>query len=325
MSSEFGKNIKTTIFGESHGEAIGAVIDGLPAGEEINTEELNAFMARRAPGGELVTPRRESDIPRIISGVHNGKTTGSPICIIIENNNARSSDYEKLSAIPRPGHADFTARARCGGFADMRGGGHFSGRLTAPVCAAGGIALQILKRRGIAVNARIVHIGGVSEADAPKLIKSLDGDSVGGEIECQATGLPAGIGGGMFGLESVLSYALFGIPGVKGVEFGSGFAGSKKRGSENNDAFTVQNGKIVTTTNNHGGLLGGITTGMPLVFRIALKPTPSIALEQDSVNMDTLENVKLQVGGRHDPCIAIRAVPVAEAITALVLLDEMGN
>jgi chorismate synthase len=326
MSSEFGKNIKVMVFGESHGEGIGAVIDGLPAGEEIDTQELNAFMARRAPGKSLTTPRKESDTPKIISGIYNGKTTGAPLCVSIKNKNAYSLDYEKLSTIPRPGHADFTAQVKHKGFADMRGGGHFSGRLTAPICAVGGIALQILKRRKITVNAHIVHIGGAPAADAPKLIKSLNGDSVGGVVECCVTGLPAGLGGGMFGLESALASVLFGIPGVKGVEFGTGFKGSKKRGSENNDAFTVKGGKIVTTTNNHGGLLGGITTGMPLVFRIALKPTPSISLEQNSVDMSSMKRVKLRIDGRHDPCIAIRAVPVAEAVAALVLLDEMkGN
>jgi chorismate synthase len=323
VSSELGSNIKTSIFGESHGEAIGAVIDGLPPGEEINEAELLTFMARRAPGKTHTTPRKEADIPRFVSGIYKGKTTGSPLCVIIENEDARSSDYEKISAVPRPGHADFTAFIKYSGHADMRGGGHFSGRLTAPICAVGGIALQILKRRGIAINACITEVGGVTGEKINELIESLDGDSAGGKIECTATGIPAGIGGGMFGLESKLSYALFGIPGVKGIEFGSGFAGSRKRGSENNDAFIIDNGKIVTATNNHGGILGGITTGMPLVFRIALKPTPSIAIEQDSVNLETLESVKLKIEGRHDPCIAIRAVPVAEAVCALVLLDEM--
>ncbi|MCL2638926.1 MAG: chorismate synthase [Oscillospiraceae bacterium] len=323
MSSEFGTNIKVSVFGESHGAAIGAVIDGLPAGEEINEQELLAFMARRAPGAALTTPRKEADFPRFVSGVYKGKTTGSPVCVMIENTNVKSSDYEKMSAIPRPGHADFTAFAKYSGNADMRGGGHFSGRLTAPICAVGGIALQILKRRGILINASIVEIGGATADKMQEVFEGLNGDSVGGLIECCATGIPAGLGGGMFGLESKLSYALFGIPGVKGVEFGSGFAGSRKKGSENNDAFCVKDEKIFTETNNHGGLLGGITTGMPLVFRIALKPTPSIALEQDSVDLNTLENVKLKIEGRHDPCIAIRAVPVAEAVCALVLLDEM--
>jgi chorismate synthase len=323
MSSEFGNNIKVSIFGESHGTAIGAVIDGLPAGEEINEDELLAFMARRAPGKTHTTPRKEADLPRFMSGVRDGKTTGSPLCVVIENADTRSSDYEKISAVPRPGHADFTAFLRYAGHADMRGGGHFSGRLTAPICAVGGIALQILKRRGITIKAHITAVGGVQGEQMYELIENLRGDSVGGVIECKATGIPAGIGGGMFGIESKLSYALFGIPGVRGVEFGSGFDGSRKKGSENNDAFVIENGKIVTATNNHGGLLGGITTGMPLVFRIALKPTPSIEIEQDSVNLKTLESVKLKIEGRHDPCIAIRAVPVAEAVCALVLLDEM--
>ncbi|MCL2696483.1 MAG: chorismate synthase [Oscillospiraceae bacterium] len=323
MPSEFGKNIKVSVFGESHGAAIGAVIDGLPAGEEINEAELFSFMARRAPGKTLTTPRKEADTPRFVSGVYEGKTTGSPVCVVIENTDTRSSDYKKMQTIPRPGHADFTAWLRYAGHADMRGGGHFSGRLTAPVCAVGGVALQILKRRGIAINAHIYSIGGVRGEAMYELIKNLDGDSVGGVIECEAAGVPAGLGGGVYGLESKLSYALFGVPGVKGVEFGSGFEGSRKKGSENNDAFIVENNEIVTATNNHGGLLGGITTGMPLVFRIALKPTPSIALEQDSVDLETLKSVKLKIEGRHDPCIAIRAVPVAEAVCALVLLDEI--
>lgn len=328
MSSEFGKYIKISLFGESHGKAIGVVIDGLPSGEEIDQAELRAFMARRAPGahGALATARKESDVPEFMSGVLNDKTTGSPVCIIIENKDMRSSDYEKTRNIPRPGHADFTAYIRYSGHADMRGGGHFSGRLTAPLCAAGGIALQILKRRGIKINAHLAEAGGVTGEAMYELIKNLDGDSVGGIIECRAEGVPAGLGGGIFGFESSLSAALFGIPGVKGVEFGSGFAGAGRRGSENNDAFCMKNGDIVTATNNHGGLLGGITTGMPLVFRIALKPTPSVALEQDSVDLTTRKNVKLKIEGRHDPCIAVRAVPVAEAIAALVILDEMkGN
>ncbi|MCL2077986.1 MAG: chorismate synthase [Oscillospiraceae bacterium] len=357
MSSVFGKNLKVSIFGESHGQAIGAVIDGLPAGEEIDREELCVFMARRAPGGGFATPRKESDLPEFISGIYTNeplaaiKTTGAPVCIIIENKNARSSDYAKLNRIPRPGHADFTAWLKYKGFADMRGGGHFSGRLTAPLCAAGGIALQILKRRGVSIGSHIASIGEVNDSffgvgvtkeqlaeisaksfpviDAQAgekmkaLIKSLDGDSVGGVIECCAVGVPAGLGGGIYGLESSLAAILFGIPAVKGVEFGSGFEGSGKLGSQNNDRFIINGGEIVTKTNNHGGILGGITTGMPLVFRIALKPTPSIALEQDSVDIDTLKSVKLEIGGRHDPCIAVRAAPVAEAVAALVVLDEM--
>ncbi|MCL2018811.1 MAG: chorismate synthase [Oscillospiraceae bacterium] len=325
MSSTFGDRLKISIFGESHGEAIGAVVDGFPSGEEIDFTELQAFMARRAPGGfgSIATPRKEDDIPRFISGIYNGKTTGTPLGIVIENTNTRSSDYEKIKKIPRPGHADFTAHIKYSGFADMRGGGHFSGRLTAPICAAGAVALQILKRRGISISAYITEIGGISgeKEDMYELIRNLNGDSVGGIIECRTEGLPPGIGGGMFGLESKLAGALFGIPAVKGVEFGSGFEGSRKKGSENNDSFIAADKKVSTVTNNHGGLLGGITTGMPLVFRIALKPTPSIALEQDSVDLNTLENVKLKIEGRHDPCVVIRAVPVAEAIAALVLMD----
>ncbi len=353
MSSEFGKLLRVSVFGQSHGAAVGAVADGLPAGEAVNLEELQQFLNRRAPGhSPRATARREADIPRFLSGLENGVTCGAPLCVVLENGDARSSDYESLKDTPRPGHADFTAYAKWHGAADLRGGGHFSGRLTAPLCAVGGIALQILARRDIFVGAHLASAGSARDAAFPlhpdpallraaaeKEIPALDdaagaammreidaaradGDSVGGVVECAAVGLPAGIGSPLFeGVENRLAAALFGIPAVKGVEFGSGFAGSALRGSQNNDAFCAEHGKIRTETNRAGGILGGITTGMPVVLRAAFKPTPSIAKPQKTVRLSTMEPAELTVGGRHDPCVALRAVPVVEAVTALVLLD----
>lgn len=357
MSSEFGKNVKVSIFGESHGKAIGAVIEGFPAGEKIDGQELMRFMARRAGGRENTTPRAEKDIPVFLSGVRDNVICGTPICAVIENNDTRSGDYGELEFKPRPAHADYSAFVKYSGFADMRGGGHFSGRLTAPICAAGGIAKQILKRRGILIAAHISSAGTVKDtlfdpvsvtadefsaleskqfpviddeagAKMKKLIETVreDNDSVGGTVECCVLGVPAGLGEPMFGgVENRLAAALFGIPAVKGLEFGSGFAGAAMFGSENNDGFTMKNGEIVTETNNHGGILGGITTGMPLIFKIALKPTPSIAREQKTVNLSTGKDALLEIKGRHDPCVAVRAVPVAEAVAALVILDLLIN
>ncbi len=353
MSSEFGNKLKITVFGQSHGEAVGVVADGFPAGENIDTDELCSFMDRRRGGkNALSTARSEADIPRFISGVENGITVASPLCAIIDNRNVRSADYALLADTPRPGHADLTAFLKWSGKADMRGGGHFSGRLTAPLCAAGGIAKQILARRGIFVGAHISEIAGIADKSFPLLpdvtlfeqiaAKDLpviddsagekmcaavlgaakDGDSVGGIIECAAVGLSPGLGEPMFGgVENRLAAVLFGIPAVKGVEFGSGFAGSRMRGSENNDGYSAENGKIRINSNNCGGILGGITNGMPLVFRTAIKPTPSIAREQDSISLSEMKSTKLSIRGRHDPCIAQRAVPVVEAVAALVLLD----
>ena len=348
MGSSTGENIKLTVFGQSHSAAIGMTLEGIPAGETIDEKELAAFMERRAPGrNEYSTARKEPDAPEFLSGLVGGVTCGAPICAVIKNRDVRSGDYDAMKDIPRPGHADYTARIKYGGAEDHAGGGHFSGRLTAPLCIAGGICLQLLKKAGISVYARIASIGDIRDEgafDAPvsgkafptvsdekgeamqKLIfeKRAEGDSVGGVIECRADGLPAGLGDPIFGgVENRISAIIFGIPAVKGIEFGAGFASAAMTGSRNNDAFTVENGRIVTKTNNCGGILGGITNGMPLVFRAAIKPTPSIAKEQDSVDMDTLEPVKLSVAGRHDPCIVPRAVPCIEAAAAVAIYDML--
>ncbi|MCL2300184.1 MAG: chorismate synthase, partial [Firmicutes bacterium] len=275
-------------------------------------------MARRAPGrnpGD--TPRREADAARVLSGLAEGVTCGAPLCAVIENTDARPGDYETLRHVPRPGHADYALGEKYHGFQDIRGGGHSSGRLTAPLCFAGAVCIQILERRGVTVRATITKMGDIEEARRR-------GDSVGGVIECAAEGLPAGLGSPMFGgVENRLAAALFGIPAVRGVEFGAGFAAAGMLGSENNDAYYNENGQVRTKTNHHGGVLGGVTTGMPLVLRVAVKPTPSIALPQRSVDLRSLEETELTVGGRHDACIVPRAVPVVEAVTACVLLDLM--
>lgn len=354
MSSEFGKHIRYSIFGESHGPAIGVVIDGLPAGEPIDMAALQRFLSRRAPGqGRMTTARKEHDQPEFLSGLLEGKTTGAPLCAVIRNTDAHSADYAGLRDAPRPSHSDYPAFLHYHGFHDIRGGGHFSGRLTAPLCVAGGICRQILSRRGVEIGAHIASVGTVEDrrfdpvavtaADlrdvAAKPFPVLDDDagvrmqaeidaarlsldSVGGSIECAATGFPGGIGGPMFdGVENRLSSVLFGIPAVRGVEFGAGFAAAAMRGSTHNDPYVCENGRIATKTNHHGGILGGISSGMPIVFRVAVKPTPSIAQEQDSVSLSRMENTRLQIKGRHDPCIAVRAVPCVEAVAAAVLLD----
>ena len=359
MSSEFGKLLKVSVFGQSHGRAVGVVIDGLPAGESVDLEELQRFLDRRRPGkNTLSTARSEADRPIFLSGLEDGVTCGAPLCAVIENSDPHSKDYSGLTDKPRPGHADYTAWVKWGGHADMRGGGHFSGRLTAPLCVAGGIAKQLLARRGIYVGAHLSSVG--TEQDEPfplrptsELFQAVsekpfpvlnDGagermqtlileaknalDSVGGVVECATVGLPAGLGGPMFdGVENRLAAALFGIPAVKGVEFGDGFAATRTRGSQNNDPFIIEDGQIVTETNRAGGVLGGITTGMPLVLRTAFKPTPSIGQPQKTVSLSAMENTEVQIHGRHDPCIAHRAVPVVEAVTAAVILDLLleGN
>ena len=359
MSSEFGNILRVSVFGQSHGKAIGVNIDGLPAGEPIDLEELNAFLDRRKPGkSPLSTARKESDTPVFLSGLENGVTCGFPLCAVIENSDQHSSDYSELADKPRPSHADYTARVKWGGHAYMRGGGHFSGRLTAPLCIAGGIAKQILARRGIFVGAHLAAVGTENDAPFPlhptaELFDAIaakpfpvvddgagdrmqalilearqDLDSVGGIIECAAIGLPAGLGDPMFGgVENRLAAALFGIPAVKGVEFGLGFGSSRLRGSENNDPFTVENGTVVTASNRAGGILGGITTGMPVTLRTAIIPTPSISRPQQTVRLSAMESAELVIQGRHDPCVAHRAVPVVEAVTATVLLDLLleGN
>ena len=327
MSSSFGDRLKVTIFGQSHSDAIGVVIDGLPAGVKIDMDALLAFMERRAPGRSgLSTSRKEPDLPEFLSGLVDGVTCGSPLCAVIKNTNARPQDYAGLADIPRPGHADYTAHVKYGGHEDKTGGGHFSGRLTAPLCIAGGIAKQILADRGVAVNARIVEIAGNTEDPASEIEKAkADGDSVGGIIECIVTGVPAGIGDPMFdGMENRIAKAVFGIPAVKGIEFGAGFGAARMRGSENNDPFYYdEEGNVRTRTNNAGGILGGITNGMDIVFRTAVKPTPSIALEQESISYSSGGPAVLKIQGRHDPCIVPRAVPCVEAAAAVAVLDAM--
>ena len=385
MKSTTGKNIKVTIWGGSHEPAIGVDIEGLPTGTEIDMTELATFLKRRAPGNSpFATKRKEPDIPIPVKGLHPADNTamhnepviqdasdkpgttgigsheimivtGDTVSLEIRNTDTRSSDYRSLRTVPRPGHADYTARLRYGDTLNMAGGGPFSARMTAPLCIAGGIALQILAGHGITIGAHIASIGSAHDtpfdpvATDPALLRLLDeqsmpvisesakaqmekeirlamedSDSIGGTVEVCALNVPAGIGGAMYdGLESALAPVFFGIPAVKGVEFGAGFAASELRGSVNNDAFYYDGDTVKTKTNNHGGILGGITSGMPLIARLAFKPTPSIAKEQDSVDLDKKENTKLNVKGRHDPCVVVRAVPIVEAALALGILDCM--
>ncbi len=348
MSSSYGENLRLTVFGQSHSPAIGVTVEGLPAGEPIDLEELQRFLERRAPGRSAwATTRKEPDAPEFLSGLKENVTCGAPLTAIIRNTNTRSGDYAAFADIPRPGHADYTARVKYFGAEDRAGGGHFSGRLTAPLCIAGGICLQLLRREGIEIISRIAAIGGVedrgellastAEKDFPTVDKAAgeamqaeiakaraEGDSVGGVVECAVLGLPAGLGDPMFGgMENRIAAIVFGIPAVKGLEFGAGFAAAALRGSENNDPYILKNGQVITATNHSGGILGGITSGMPLVFRAAFKPTPSIAKEQDSVDLKTMSPAKLCVGGRHDPCIVPRAVPVVEAAAAVAVYDAL--
>jgi chorismate synthase len=356
MSSVIGQQIKVSIFGQSHSEAVGVVIDGLPAGEIIDLEAVNRFLGRRAPGKtRYSTPRSESDMPAVLSGLADGRTCGAPLCAIIESKDVRSSDYDRHLNIPRPSHADYPAHVKYGGFNDIRGGGHFSGRLTAPLCFAGAVCLQVLERKGIRIGAHIASVG--DEGDAlfdpvsvtPDRLASVtakefpviddsagermkaeidkarnDRDSVGGIIECCILGVPVGVGDPMFdGIENRLAAAIFGIPAVKGVEFGAGFKAARMRGSEHNDPYYIDGETVRTKTNNHGGILGGISSGMPIIVRAAFKPTSSIGIEQDSVSLSDNKNCRLTVKGRHDPCIAVRAVPCVEAAAAIALLDLM--
>ena len=352
MSSTYGEHLKLSIFGQSHGPAIGACLDGIPAGLPVDMEALAAFLRRRAPGQNAYsTPRKEADAPEILAGIVDGFTCGAPIAAIIRNTNTRSGDYDNLKDCPRPGHADYTAQIKYGGFQDTAGGGHFSGRLTAPLCIAGGLCKQWLETQGIQISAHITAIAGgqdqpfdpgnqefgavhtdfpvLDQAQGARMRKKIEearsaGDSVGGIVECAVVGLPAGFGEPMFGgMEGKLAQILYGIPAVKGVEFGAGFGVADRLGSENNDPFRIVEGRVVTTSNNCGGILGGITDGMPLLFRTAFKPTPSISKPQLSVSLSGLENRELIVKGRHDPCIVPRAVPVVEAAAAIALMDVL--
>ena len=348
MSSVYTGNLTVAIFGQSHAPAIGVTIDGLPAGLPVDLDALQQFLRRRAPGQNAwSTPRKEADAPEILCGLSNGRTCGAPLTAIIRNTNTRSGDYDNLRDTPRPGHADYTAQMKFSGAQDVAGGGHFSGRLTAPLCIAGGICLQLLETQGVTIRARIVSVGAVTD-DSPFLspvgekafpavsdaaaaamqaeiaAARADGDSVGGVIECVVEGLPAGVGDPMFGgLENLISRAIFPSPAVKGIECGAGFAAARMRGSENNDPFRVENGVVVTETNHCGGILGGISDGMPSVFRAAFKPTPSIARQQRSVSLGQMENKTLVIQGRHDPCIVPRAVPCVEAAAAIAVLDAV--
>lgn len=355
MSSTYGERLKLSIFGQSHGPAIGMTLDGIPAGLPVDYEKLQDFLNRRAPGqSEYSTTRRETDVPEFLSGIVDSHTCGAPITAIIRNTNIRSDDYNNLKDCPRPGHADYPAQMKYGGYQDVAGGGHFSGRLTAPICIAGGLCKQWLEIMGIRIAAHIVAIGGVVDEpgvyidwanpnldlihqDFPVLnpeagrkmqeaiaAAKADGDSVGGLIECIATGLPVGLGEPIFGgIESKIAQIIYGIPGIKGLNFGSGFAGSYMRGSENNDQYIIEDGKVKTKRNYAGGILGGITNGMPLVFEVAVKPTPSISKPQQSISLCTMETKELSVKGRHDPCIVPRAVPVVEAAAAIAIYDAI--
>ncbi len=333
MSSVWGNKIKVSIFGESHGKSIGVVLDGVPSGVLIDFDNILLQMKRRAPGNnEFSTQRKEQDFPIIQSGLLNNRTTGFPICAIIENKSAHSNDYENLKNTPRPGHSDYTAFLKYNGFADMRGGGHFSGRLTAPLVFAGAICSQILEKQGIFINANIIEIAGIKNNESfisdeikDAINKAMeDGDSVGGIIECTVEGVNNPIGSPIFNsVEANLSSIIFSIPAVKGIEFGAGFNSSKMRGSECNDEFYIKNNKVATKTNNCGGILGGIANGMPIVFRVAFKPTPSIKKEQSTVDLTKNCECKIEINGRHDPCIVPRALPVVEAVCAIAILDLM--
>lgn len=358
MSSMTGNKLKLCLFGESHGEAVGCVLDGLPAGLTLDFDSIQLEMARRAPGRDASATRRtEGDEPHILSGVQNGVTTGAPLAMMIENTNAHSGDYETIKTVPRPSHADYPLYVKTGGFNDVRGGGHHSGRLTAPLVFAGAVAKQLLAEKGITVGAHILRVGKVTDTgfdychiDKQQLDTLTDGrfpvlgtetealmraeiahyrtqqDSVGGEIECAAIGLPVGVGGNFFDtLESRLSAMLFAIPAVKGVQFGRGFGFATKCASAVNDGYTIENGEVALLSNHNGGILGGLTTGAPLVLSVAVKPTPSIGKPQPSVNLETMRAETLVVQGRHDPCIVPRAVPVVEAAVAFTLADLLAE
>ncbi len=357
MSSLFKGGISVSIFGESHGRGIGVVLDDLPAGEELDLDEIGVYMARRAAKSDgTSTMRLEKDNPDILSGVYEGKTTGTPLAAVIFNGDQHSSDYGNISHIARPAHADFTGYLRYNGANDPRGGGHFSGRLTAPLVFAGAVCAQILKRRGITTGAHIRSLKDIQDApfdpvnvtaEQLESVKSRsfpvfdesseekmrtailaarsDLNSIGGIVECAAVGMPAGVGSPMMdGLENIISRLVFAIPAVKGIEFGNGFGCADLFGSENNDEFAVRDGKIVTLTNNHGGILGGICSGMPIIFRVAFKPTPSISRPQKSVDFKNMTEQELVIKGRHDPCVVARAVPCVESALNIALVSALS-
>lgn len=350
MKNTFGNAIGVTLFGESHGKEIGVVLDGLCPGISIDEEEIRRRLDLRRPYGSISTQRREPNMFSIVSGTFEGKTTGTPLCILIPNTAANSADYDAMRFIARPGHADYTAYCKYHGYADPRGGGHFSGRLTAPLVAAGAVALSMLKRKGIDLGTHITRCAEIDDRDFDDIAADIselnakrfavldeesgermreriekaaeEGDSVGGVLETAVSGMPAGVGEPWFdSLESMLSHALFSIPGVKGVEFGDGFMIADMRGSEANDPFRIRNGKPVTITNHNGGINGGITNGMPVIFRVAVKPTPSIFIKQDTVDFRKELETELNLSGRHDPAIVHRARAVVDALTALTLAD----
>ena len=350
MKNTFGNNITITLFGESHGEAIGCVLDGMAPGVKLDYEFIDRMTELRKPKGKISTSRHEGDRYRIVSGVFNDITTGTPICIMIENENTRSGDYADLKKIPRPGHADYTAGLKYHGFQDHRGGGHFSGRITAPVVVAGAIALQALNAKGIYIGTHISSLGGIKDRDFADYVTDIEsifdrefpvlddeiedkmrkhietaaseGDSVGGILKTAVTGCPGGVGEPWFDtVESMISHAIFSIPAVKGIDFGAGFGFADMKGSEANDPLRMSGNNVVTSTNNNGGINGGITNGMPIEFSTVIKPTPSIYIEQDTVDLSNGENSKLKIQGRHDPAIIHRAAIVVTAMTALTVAD----
>lgn len=350
MKNSFGNSLTITLFGESHGEYIGAVLDGIAPGIKINEEYIASKLALRRPSGMISTSRVEADEYSIVSGVFMGYTTGTPLCILIPNTNKKSADYGEALDIPRPGHADYTARAKYHGYEDFRGGGHFSGRITAALVAAGAVVQCALEGLGIKLGSHITELHGAFDrpfesigedidllakksfptlGDEARMVKEIEkaaerGDSVGGILETAVIGIPSGVGEPWFdSMESMLSHGLFSIPGVKGVEFGLGFAFADVYGSEGNDAFAVEDGRVITKTNNNGGINGGITNGMPVIFRTVIKPTPSIFKAQESVSLSKMENATLDLKGRHDPAIIHRARAVVDAVTALVIADAL--
>ena len=368
MKNTFGQSLQTTIFGESHGPYIGVVLDGLAPGIEVNEDFIKERLSLRRPSGAISTARVEADEYQIVSGVFNGKTTGTPLCILIPNTNTRSADYDKAGRVARPGHADFTAMCKYHGFEDYRGGGHFSGRITAAIVAGGAIAQSALSKKGIEIGSHIYKLSDITDTSFDEIIASFDNqnektdklnkqisvlnkkefavidesasdkmkqaildaakdaDSVGGVLETAITGLPTGVGEPWFdSVESILSHVLFSVPGIKGVQFGAGFDKVCERGSSFNDALRNEDGKVVTTTNNNGGINGGITNGMPIIIKCAVKPTPSIYKEQQSINLNTLDNSDIAIEGRHDPAIIHRARVVVDSVCALAVYDMLAG